>query len=338
MIRCMQNKAIFKLLNPKDNIILSEFNNNDLKELLYYINEYYLELRSSIALSKSDTFGFELEVEKIITNIIRKKIEYYLNKNWDLRDDRTLEDGCEVVSPMLCDKSELWLDVDNVCRILNKNAYVWYNSSGHIHMGTQVIGSKLQTWKNFLLVWSTYENIIYRFLYGEYLTARESITKYASPLSNLFYKKYQEIKNSDHIEIIDITSIVPTPNRNVISFEKVKNYDEILKDNTVEFRGANNSLNGVIWQNNTIFLMSFVKFCKKEIDIEKIERRRKINEDIYDNLFFYDQIYLDQAIELCDMIFDKNIDKVYFLRQYLKSFQVGNRNLQKAKRFTKKNA
>ena len=335
MIRCMQNKAIFKLLNPKDNIILSEFNNYDLQELLYYINEYYLELRPSIALSKSDTFGFELEVEKTITNIIRKKIDYYLNNNWDLRDDRTLEDGCEVVSPMLCDKSELWLDVDNMCRILKKNAHVWYNSSGHIHLGTQIFGSKLQSWKNFLLVWSTYENIIYRFLYGEYLTARESITKYASPLSNLFYEKYSEIRTSNYIEISDITSIVPIPNRNVISFEKIKNYDEMLKDNTVEFRGANNSLNGVIWQNNTNFLVAIVKFCTNDIDVEKIERRRKLNGDIYNNLLFYEQIYLDQAIELCDMIFDKNLDKVYFLRQYLKSFQIGNRNLQKAKRFTK---
>ena len=31
---------------------------------------------------------------------------------------------------------------------------------------------------------------------------------------------------------------------------------------------------------------------------------------------------MDQALELCDMIFTNNLDKVYFLRQYLKSFQV----------------
>ena len=32
---------------------------------------------------------------------------------------------------------------------------------------------------------------------------------------------------------------------------------------------------------------------------------------------------------------DNNLDKVYFLRQYLKSFEIGNNTLEKAKQFTK---
>ena len=38
-------------------------------------------------------------------------------------------------------------------------------------------------------------------------------------------------------------------------------------------------------------------------------------------IYSYNQIYLEQALELCDMIFDNNLDKIYFLRQYLKSFE-----------------
>ena len=34
------------------------------------------------------------------------------------------------------------------------------------------------------------------------------------------------------------------------------------------------------------------------------------------------EIYLNDALEFADLIFDNNLDKVYFLRQYLKSFEV----------------
>ena len=34
------------------------------------------------------------------------------------------------------------------------------------------------------------------------------------------------------------------------------------------------------------------------------------------------KIYVDDALEFVDLIFDNNMDKIYFLRQYLKSFEV----------------
>ena len=44
----------------------------------------------------------------------------------------------------------------------------------------------------------------------------------------------------------------------------------------------------------------------------------------------------DGAIEFTDLIFDKNIDKVYFLRQYLKNMEeTTSKYLKPAKQFTK---
>lgn len=37
------------------------------------------------------------------------------------------------------------------------------------------------------------------------------------------------------------------------------------------------------------------------------------------------------------MIFKNNFGKVYFLRQYLKSFQIDDKTFEKKKKFTKKN-
>ena len=57
----------------------------------------------------------------------------------------------------------------------------------------------------------------------------------------------------------------------------------------------------------------------------------------------YSQIQLDgyktllegEDVEF-DLAFDNNLDKIYFLRQYLKSFEIGNKKFEKAKTFVKK--
>ena len=51
----------------------------------------------------------------------------------------------------------------------------------------------------------------------------------------------------------------------------------------------------------------------------------------------YNEIVLPQALELADLIFQNNYDKIYFLRQYLKSFETSTQELEKANTFVKRN-
>lgn len=69
--------------------------------------------------------------------------------------------------------------------------------------------------------------------------------------------------------------------------------------------------------------MLYCKSLKFNDDI--VERRKRNNLNEYYSLEFYNEIFLDQALELSDLIFDNNLDKLYFLRQYLKSFEVCNK-------------
>ena len=64
---------------------------------------------------------------------------------------------------------------------------------------------------------------------------------------------------------------------------------------------------------------------------EKIVKRRK--DEILVDTFIYKNIFLTQAIEFVDLIFNNNLDKIYFLRQYLKSFEEKD-SYEKAKKFT----
>ena len=108
--------------------------------------------------------------------------------------------------------------------------------------------------------------------------------------------------------------------------------------NTIEFRCPNGTLNSVIWQNNVNFFTKLLLYCRSEkFNNDIVFQRKRINSNEYNSLIYYDEIFLDQALELCDMIFDNNLDKLYFLRQYLKSFEVSNNNNYiKSKPMTKK--
>ena len=81
------------------------------------------------------------------------------------------------------------------------------------------------------------------------------------------------------------------------------------------------------------------KGIPKNKNKESVQEANRQVEEYKDNSYYdialYDEIYLDQALELADILFDNNLDKVYFLRQYLKPFKIGNNTLEKVKQFTK---
>ena len=87
--------------------------------------------------------------------------------------------------------------------------------------------------------------------------------------------------------------------------------------NTIEFRCPNGTLSHIIWQNNINFFVKLLLYCRSNnFDIDFINKKMKNYE--VKKLEQYSDIYLDDAIELSDLIFDNELDKMYFLKQYLK--------------------
>ena len=85
------------------------------------------------------------------------------------------------------------------------------------------------------------------------------------------------------------------------------------KDNTIEFRGDNSSDKAIIWQNNVNAVTKLMLAASKDlIDEEKLDYRL-VEEPTSSNNFF-------NSLELIDTIFNNNLDKIYFLKQYTKSF------------------
>ena len=336
--------SIYNYLKPTDNDKLSDMKGIDLQELLFYLEDYYLTLRNELKIDKNITFGLEIEVEKPVINNIKQSFEENdLDKKWTLKKDLSLAGGIEAISPKLIDTKHNWQELKKICDILEKYSIIGNRCGGHIHVGIQALGTKKQTWINFINLWSTYENIIYRFVYGEYLNARYAMNKYASPIALELKEDYKKIKRLEKkLDTKDIINMISKRRGQAVNFLNI-NLDEKNKqkekyyNNTIEFRCPNGTINPVIWQNNTNLFINLLNYINSPIyDNDIIEKRKILNDNKYFHLYWYSEIYLQQSLELCDMLFNNNLDKIYFLKQYLKNFEINDRGNSKSKPFTKK--
>ena len=278
-----------------------------------------------------DFWPFELEINRIVGNT-----------NWVIKNDITLDWGRELATEIYNDNAKTWIDIKNVCEFSRRYGDIGIKCAGHINIGSQIFGNEPLYWKRFLKLWSIYENVIYRFGYGEYLTHFPFIPYSAKPIANIvlnkidseFYDTSFGVIHSLYEKGMNIDFL----KKNAVSFFSMyefDNYDLLQNGCRVEIRNFLGTLDEVIWQNNINFIINLMMYCKSDkYDDDILNRRKNKIIGISGNLCAYSLLYLDQAIELCDMIFDNNLDKIYFLKQYVKSFEVSDKTFVKAKKMT----
>ena len=316
------SKSIFKFINGNENTSLSEMKGIYIQELLFLLDDYLIELRDNLYIDESITFGLELEVEN--TDYFRiKKMLQDSNYEWELEADSSLVKGAEIKSPILNDKTKNWFDLKNICEKTSELASIGEKAGGHIHIGYKILGEKEQNWLNLIKLWSIYENIIFRFSYGEFNMQRPSLTRYAAPISKKLVKDYYLLKNSkSDVDEILFHLCNKYDKYCAINFQNVYIGNNNRTKNTIEIRCPNGTLNPIIWQNNVNFFIKLLNYCKSDFfDDYTIEKRSRIINGKYQSLNFYNEIYIDQVLELSDMIFSNNLDKINFLKQYFKSFE-----------------
>lgn len=343
---------IFKKINPQENWLLTQMSKNDLEYFLVLVNNYLLEYRNSLNIVPDLTFGLEIECDKLNIGKAQKIIahdnaKFLNNKNaWQVTTDISLNKGCEINSPILKNDGNSWLQLYEICNTLQRHAKIKKTSGAHVHIGTNIINENIYVLWQFLQLWMTYEDVIYRFSYGEFLTPRPHIMNYAYPIANIIrsrYKIFQSfIDNNESIEeffnylftLLHRLSYNRTGRNEAVNFNNVDDFHSIKKFNTIEFRCPNGTLNPIIWQNNINLFASMLtnnKLFQQDLILKHFEE----NSPRYKELKKYQEIYLDEALEFCDLVFAHNIDKVYFLRQYLKNYEVSSKILKKGKPFTR---
>ena len=275
-------------------------------------------------MQKVVTFGVEVEYEKTS----RRDVDIFVNENcdnWYSHGDGSLDSGGEISSPVLRDDKKTWQQLQKICEYLkSKNADTFHKAGGHIHIGAHILGNNLESWKQFLKTYAVYEHILFRFIYGDKLTARKLLRKYAPPISDSLFNYMNRISNAEDID--DIRICLNNFDRyGSINFNNVNFYN--LKDNcgknTIEFRSPNATVEEVVWQNNiNVFAKLLVASGKTVIDMDFVNYKINYEWVSYEfKDYMYNMICLKNVLEFVDLIFDNNLDKVYFLRQYFKSFE-----------------
>lgn len=290
------------------------------------------DLRTSIDLPSTNTFGIEIEFELAYLDSI-KNID-----KWKLKEETIVSKkqnnriiGGELISPVLIDTPESWLDISTKChKLVKKGAVISNCTGGHIHIGSQILGENPDNIRRLLKQWELFENLIYYFSYGYSRSPRSGLGIYANPIGKKLklvrtsVKGYTNFKTYYHW----LNYFKKNANRKNqgINFQKYRGCEEDL-GNTIEIRCPNGSLNPAIWQNNINFFTKFLLSChENNCDEEFIDYLLRIKDENEYGIENFEILQFDKAILLSDMVYDKEIDKLLFLKQYLKLFTEEEKN------------
>lgn len=309
---------------------MNNLKGQQLIEYLNYLSQMLLEYRDKLNFNRSTTFGMEIEFENAKFNEIQRKIENI--DDWQIIDDISVTKrigitkyGGEVTSPICDDTKDTWNELKEICNILKRNnAFCTNRTGGHVHVGIQEFKNNYESYRNFLILYAVYEPIIYRFLAGENSKIRSNASRYAKPFAYKILVEKNNIINFDCLD--DVRNFIY---RNYdrkgygLNFANI-NLTNIHKEkNTIEFRSPNGTVEEVIWQNNVNFIIKLINYCSSnnfdyEFLLDKFNKihRKNINFETYELM------NIKEALELSNLLFDNQLDKDYFLRQYFKDFDL----------------
>ncbi len=233
--------------------------------------------KKKIKLPKNMTIGVEIESEGPCSTQIKK---YGVIKDWKCEDDRSLTYGVEMISPILTgDTDKSSLSIKKICYILGKFKQVVSDKcGGHIHIGSDYLTTS-EAWMNLIEIWGNAEEIFYIISNRAGKIPRDSILKYASPISGNFL----QMLNSGTIQLDSIEAMRNFAKRSQqesryfgINFQNLGN-----AKNTIEFRLADGTLDANTWIENINLFGGLIVAAERLSGIEaKPEKERTEEEKI----------------------------------------------------------
>ena len=282
--------VIHILQNNKKNV----FNDRSkLKELLLEENRKYIE----IGLDPKMTIGMEIESEGAI-GIHLQKIKEIIVKQigenklvWEAKEEGSLLEGVEIVSPILIDSKEDVEDIYIICSLLKKcGNFTSERCGGHIHIGADYLKCK-EAYINLFEILGNAEEIIYKISNEEGIIPREGLQEYASTISPKLNKAIENgsinLENEEDLdEFISEIQDIQGDRYSSLNLLNINN-----GKNTIEFRIPNGTINPDTWIENARLYGRIVEMSQRLAEIEKqteysqedirlIELRDKLKEDI----------------------------------------------------------
>lgn len=288
-------------------------------------------------------FGIEIEFANADFNVVKGKLEqlfgyeptkikwdsknkYIIDryKKWSLKNDATVQThtkeniflkfGGEITSPIMSNEKKCWQELKLVCDMLKQIDTVKINGNCSIHIHTDKhIFKNIQEYINLLKLWMVYEDVIYRFSYGEIDTPRMLITRYAQPIGYYIYERLAKLNRIETEK--QLLQLLHYERKYGINLTNIDRNEK----KTVEIRTYNGTLNEKIIQNDVLFNINFLNYSKEEnFDKEFINYKVKK----YKAIFLGESVKenTDKAIEFSKLIFKNELEQLYFLKQYFKEY------------------
>lgn len=322
----MYNKIIF------DSKSVSTLRGFDLQDFLIEVENFPLTYRDRLSIDSKITFGVEIEYENFPRYFVLKYIEKKKISGYRVKKDSSLSNGGEITSPILHDKPNCWQDLQTICQYLKKwQVETSKNAGGHIHIGDSILKDNEKYWERFLKLYLYYEPVLFRFAYGDKVSGRKHMHIYAPPIASKLYTRLSLIQDNSSLK--DLYKVLPELRFQAINFTNVKGFPNSMFSrhyDTLEFRNPNATVEEIVWQNN---INTYIKLLTcvqgKNFDEDFLDYQISKIDSSHFYFYRYQEILLQDALEFADIVFNNNLDKLYFLKQYLKGFQ-NNSGMEKA--------
>lgn len=296
------------------NLLIASISNLDLVQKLLNATppSYHLNLPKELSI------GLELESEGINSKYIY--LLSHLLSRWSAVCDNSLNDGVEIVSPVLSNNEKDFCELYCICTLLKSlNQTANLNCGGHVHIGADYLKSK-QAYINLFEIWGNSESILFQICNPENSTLRPGFAKHAKPFSqklSIAIDKDSVLIN-DEYDLKQFVQEVQEIQENRYFSINVQNININNAKNTVEFRISNGTLDFETWIDNIRLYGKIIYLSEKLAEIEQskemsandmrlIHLKQQLKEDLPE----------EQKLEiLLDLLFDENEKDTYRKRYY----------------------
>ena len=229
-------------------------------------------------LPKEMTIGVEIESEgpgnkREITEAIYKAGLY----SWRAIGDGSLQNGTEVVSPILTE-STASMKIFKICQELCQLGQTTSERcGGHIHIGADYL-TDIQDWRNLRTIWNNAERIFYVISNAKGEIPRQGAIGYASPISKKDETFPETIKLDSEDDLEKYIKLLKEIQGSRYSGINYKNVGSSGK-NTIEFRLPNGTINPTTWVENINLFGGLIRTSHELSKIMKKPEEQRTEEE-----------------------------------------------------------
>lgn len=292
-----------------------------IKQSLYSkkkIEEFEFMYQPKLDLKIPFQYGIELEFSDASINEIKKALkdfqqvsELCYGYDWYVDIDESVTDyiyGGELKSPISYNTEIDWYTLKEICNIVTKlDASINSKCSVHIHVDFNKLNYPLEVWDRFLRLWSAYEDVFFEFSRVGQEEIRGYIKEYARPIRDVILKEMEMGKAIDALSGI-VCSLDKSYCLNMKRLHhSINGVATVLP--TIEFRSCNGTLDPILIQNIVRLFAKVLESCKMN--------SKKVEECITKRLYEIESDIYEKELELADLVFSNDLEKLSFLKQCL---------------------